>query len=345
MNGIRIVEPGALATIQDGGRFGFQRYGVAVCGALDPIALRAANALAGNAPLAGAVECMLLGPTLCVEVDQCLVAVAGGDADIRIIDRFGITRRASSRSSFHVSRGEQVKIGRIFGSSVLYIAFAGGLNVPPVMGSVSTDTRAGLGGLNGNALGVGDLIPLSPSEDDRDDQTIDMYFEPDTDVRVVLGPQEDYFASEQIDAFLSSRYTIENTSNRMGLALLGAPIVHKGRFDIISDAIAHGSIQVPGNGQPIVLLNDRQTTGGYPKIATVITADLPAVGRCRAGTSLQFRLVTMREARDAAAEMRAMIENLSTKLRPAGSGTMDDTAYRDRLLAHNLISGVVDARG
>jgi biotin-dependent carboxylase-like uncharacterized protein len=342
---LHIVRPGLLTTVQDLGRYGYQSLGIAVGGALDPIGLRAANTLVGNAPGAGVLEVLYLGPTIAIEADDVRMSFAGASAAIEILPDITATRGRSVESmrSIRLRRGEIVRIGSLSGGAVLYVAVEGGFDIEPTLGSVSTDIRGGIGGCQGRALIAGDRLPLRLMRaTDRDECRIEgLDLGTPATVRAIAGPQSDYFTDSEIAAFFASEYTVGAGSNRMGMRLEGRPITHARGYNITSDAIAPGSIQVPGNGQPIVLLADRQTTGGYPKIATVVSADLPALGRLPIGAKIGFESVTIEQARGMRRILLAEIERIGDKIVPIGrSGTTD---VAPNLSDHNLISGVVDA--
>jgi biotin-dependent carboxylase-like uncharacterized protein len=341
---LRVLSPGLLTTIQDLGRPGYQSLGVPVGGALDPIALRAANVLVGNAPDAGALEVAYVGPTLVVEADEARLSFAGAEAAIEILPdetaRSG--ERIATMRSIRLRRGEVVRIGALSGSAVLYVGVEGGFAVEPVLGSVSTYLRGAIGGWNGRALVKGDLLPLRRSEpSDGEDRRLDGFdLAPRTELRAIAGPQSDHFSAGAVEQFFNSEYTVSNSADRMGMRLEGLPLEHARAINIISDGIAPGSVQVPGNGLPIVLLADRQTVGGYPKIATVVSADLPALGRLRIGTKIRFASVTIEEAEAARRALMAEIEGLPRKIVPLGRPPRDLT---HTLFDRNLIGGVVDA--
>jgi biotin-dependent carboxylase-like uncharacterized protein len=341
---LRVLAPGLQTTVQDLGRTGSQHLGVAVSGALDPVSLRAANALAGNPPATGALEIAYLGPTLVVEADDVRLSFAGAPAAIDILPDEHATagERIEVMRSIRLRRGEVVRIGALAGAKVLYVAVEGGLDISPVLGSVSTYLRGGFGGWQGRALIAGDVLPLvRNTATTRDERQIDgLDLSPPARFRVILGPQSDYFSDHALATFFAGDYVVDAGSDRMGMRLSGRRIDHARGFNITSDAIAPGSIQVPGNGQPIVLLADRQTTGGYPKIATVISADLPALGRLPAGARIAFEAVSLEAATVARRALLAEIDALPNRLVPLRrSGT--DVA--PRLMDRNLISGVVDA--
>jgi biotin-dependent carboxylase-like uncharacterized protein len=341
---LRVLSPGLSTTIQDRGRPGFQRLGVAVGGALDPISLRAANALVGNPHDAGALEALYVGPSLVVEADNARFSFAGADAEIEILPsaeaQSGET--IASMRSVHLRRGQVVRVGSLKCGAVLYIAVEGGFAIEPTLGSVSTDSRGRMGGWQGRALAYGDFLPMRfAAAADREEYRVEgLDFTPSRRVRVICGPQRDYFSQGEIDRFFAGEYTVSSGSNRMGMRLEGNAIRHSRGFNIVSDAIATGSIQVPGSGQPIVLLADHQTTGGYPKIATVISADLPAMGRLPIGAKISFVAVTMEEAAAARRKLAAELESVGDKMVRISPPT---AFFAARLLECNLISGVCDA--
>ena len=295
-------------------------------------------------PATGALEVACLGPTLVVEADDVRIAVAGATALIEILPDAAAARgrRVAPMQSMRLRRGEALRIGALTGATVLYVAVEGGFDIAPVLGSVSTYVRGGIGGWHGRALATGDRLPLRLAQaGDRGEVCLEGFtVRPRPRVRVIKGPQDDHFPDCEVAAFLDSEYTIGPSADRMGMRLTGRTLQHSRGFDIASDGIAPGSIQVPGNGQPIVLLADRQTTGGYPKIATVISADLPALARLPVGAKVAFEAVTV-EAAEAArrahvAELAAMQDRI-VPLRRSGADIVP------RLQECNLVSGVVDA--
>lgn len=342
---LRIISPGLCTTVQDLGRHGFQQLGVAVGGALDPVAFRVANALVGNAANVGVLEALYIGPTFAIEADDARLAFAGAaDVAIELLDTADAERGEPipTMQSVRVRRGQIVRVGSLRDGASLYIAIEGGFAIAPVLGSVTTDCRGMMGGWQGRALIAGDVLPLrragaSEREECRSDGprlAIPSRF------RAVLGPQSEYFCDEEIERFFAGEYTVSAGSNRMGMRLQGHPIQHRCGFNIVSDAIVSGSIQVPGSGQPIVLLADHQTTGGYPKIATVISADLPVIGRLPIGARVAFTRVTVEEAVTARRELSAALDEIDRRIVPVSARP---AAVVARLLECNLISGVYDA--
>ncbi|MCC6889692.1 MAG: biotin-dependent carboxyltransferase family protein [Hyphomicrobiales bacterium] len=340
MSAFLVVDsPGLLTTIQDRGRIGYQHLGVPVSGALDPVSLQAANLLAGNPPDTGALEVACAGPTLAVEADSVRVAFAGADAAISILPD---GRTIAPWQSVCLRRGESLRIGALSGATVLYVAVEGGFAVAPVLGSVSTDIRCGIGGLAGRALAKGDRLPLRQSQaGERDDVRLEGgCVSRRSRIRVIPGPQHDYFATGELAAFLATEYRVGPSADRMGMRLSGRALRHSRGFDIVSDAIAPGSIQVPGDGRPIVLLADRQTTGGYPKIATVISADLPALARLPIGAMVAFEAVTPEAAEAARRAHVAELAAMRERIVPVRRSTAE---VAQRLRECNLVSGFIDA--
>jgi allophanate hydrolase len=341
IGGLKVVSPGLHTTVQDLGRVGYQALGVPVSGALDTVALRLGNALVGNSNDAAALEILVGGPALEVTADTVRVAVAGVGAELTID---GVAVALPAWHSLMLAGGEVFRIAPGRGSVCAYLAVEGGIAVPPVLGSASTYVRAGLGGFQGRALQRDDIVPLAIGRaSDRTEQRLPS--PPPTasgePIRIVLGPQQNYFTDDALAVLLEAEFRVSKDADRMGMRLEGPPLRHRAGWDIVSDAIATGAIQVPGSGQPILLLADHQTTGGYPKIATVISVDLPVVGRRRSGDTIRFAAVTIEEAeqlaRDAERRLAALIATFEP-VAPRG-GAID----LGSLYAGNLISGVVTA--
>jgi len=269
---IEILEPGLLTTVQDGGRFGRRRLGVGWAGAADVGALSAANRGVGNAPDAAALECTLVGPSLRF-LASVRFAIAGADLG-PVLERADLGTWPVPHGASVLARAGNVLrfIGRRRGCRA-YVAFAGGLDVPIVMDSRATDLQGGFGGLGGRALAPGSLLAIGGQA--HNPETADVAL-PDDEarVRVVLGPQDDFFSRRTIERFLDTTWQVAPTSDRIGCRLTGTPVEHEAQTEIVSDGMLPGSIQVPPNGEPIVMLADAPTTGGYPKIATVVAADL-----------------------------------------------------------------------
>ncbi|MGZ5233462.1 MAG: 5-oxoprolinase subunit C family protein, partial [Burkholderiales bacterium] len=282
---IVILDGGPQTTVQDLGRFGQLRYGIPPSGPVDGYAFVLANRLVGNSDSAAALECTVMGARFQVHV-ACAIAITGAEMPVTINGS-----EAPRWNSVMVKSGDVIKLGAARAGVRTYIAFSGGVNVPAILGSRSTYLRGGLGGLEGRALRKHDRVSLLPAPLPRTwrvaaDRVPDYSTEPE--IRVVLGPQTDRFSESGIAAFLNNSYEMLPQSDRMGARLRGERVSHRRGHDIISDGIALGSVQVAGDGQPIILLVDRQSTGGYTKLATVCSFDIGRVGQVKPGRSLRF---------------------------------------------------------
>jgi KipI family sensor histidine kinase inhibitor len=324
---IEVLRPGILTTVQDRGRFGYQKFGVPVSGGMDEIALRVANALVGNTQGAAGLEITAMGPQLRFPADT-VVALTGAEVDAALDGR-----PVPWYTSFRIRAGQVLDVRNCLRGLRAYLAVAGGIDVPVLLGSRSTCLVAGFGGLHGRALVAGDVLPVeNPAAllSDLVDREVPLARRPrhpsSVRLRVVLGPQDDAFTDEGRHTFLESVYRVTPEADRMGYRLDGPRVAHSGAPDIISDWIPLGAVQVPGNGRPIILLADRQTTGGYAKIATVIRPDLSLVAQLRPGDAVSFQAVSMGEARAIVREVEAGLRALLAHLaRP------DTWAYAARL--------------
>ncbi|MEA3153274.1 MAG: hypothetical protein QOK44_863 [Betaproteobacteria bacterium] len=316
MQSLEVIAPGLHTTVQDGGRVGFQDVGVPASGPLDRISLRLANALVGNPEGTPAFEMLLQGPTLEVHADSVRVALVGCSASIEV--RSDNPRRIPAGESATLIRGDVLRVGALGDSVCAYLAIEGGPDVPQVLGSASTYVRGGIGGFKGRRLQQHDTVPLKCRRvDARPERALPgpLDLALDQPIRVVLGPQADYFTDAAVETFLSSEFTISPQADRMGYRLEGPALAHAKGYNIVSDGIVTGSIQVPGSGQPIVLMVDNQTTGGYPKIATVISADIPVIGRRKPGRRIRFVAVDVHEAEVLRKQQDAAVEEQWSRIR------------------------------
>jgi len=317
---LRVISPGLLTTVQDLGRWGLQSNGVSVSGAMDPYAHRLANALVGNAADDATLEITMVGPDLECD-DERVIAMAGAELEVTIGER-----PVPMRTAMALPPGSRLKCGRRLRGARAYLAIAGGIDVPRVFGSRATHLSSVMGGLAGRALRAGDVLPLgqrrdrgghdpsgrghgeragrvrrpaSGAGDIAGDSTAWWLADlPDGQarVRVLPGPHLDFFVADALDVLQATPYRIDSRSNRMGFRLEGAAIARRGDIEMISDATPMGALQVPASGRPMLLMADRQTTGGYPTIATVITADLGVAGQLAPGDSIWFVVCSPREA-------------------------------------------------
>jgi len=310
---LEVIDVNCLATIQDSGRKGWRRFGVPSSGPMDAFAFQAANALAGNSPDHAVIEIGMGDITFRV-LHDCVVAVAGVGYRLSIyVWDFPLW------SSYYVRGGWTIRLTKTDGGMWAYIAISGGIQTQPRLGSCSTYLRGRLGGFDGRQLHFGDVLQTgnpSRSINELAARTLPEEARPAYSdhpiVDVIMGPQEKYFTDESIDTFLSSEYSISTTSDRMGYRLEGAALTHRGQAELISEGMTMGAIQVPSNGQPIIMMADSPTTGGYPKIATVTSADLPLLGQCAPNRNkIRFRETTVAKAQK---KYRALMTGLESSI-------------------------------
>jgi antagonist of KipI len=291
---VRVIRPGMLTTVQDRGRWGLQARGVPVAGPMDPFSHRLANAFVHNDPAAATLEVTLLGPELEFD-DERMIAVVGAEFEVSVDGK-----RAPLGVPFAVMAGSRVRFGARGRGTRGYLAVSGGIDTPPVLGSRATHVISGMGGLEGRPLRAGDVLPLGAAGSIAALRSVRLVPSPQSPVpalvRVLPGPQLDAFSADALDALQSAPYVVGQNSDRMGFRLEGPLLRHAAGAETISDATPLGVLQVPASGQPILLMADRQTAGGYPKIATVITADLAVAGQLGPGDQLRFVVCSAREA-------------------------------------------------
>jgi len=334
---IEILECPMPASFQDAGRPGYRHLGVPLSGALDPEWLAIANALVGNPWPAVALEMHLLGPRM--RATMPLTIALAGEFSARIEDAAGRSRHAGNWSSHTLAADEVLVIGSVR-SGIGYLAAHGGFEVPQVLGSSSTYARAGIGGIEGRALRAGDRLKLGAAGSPVSLRLPQPPVIDDGPLRVIPGPQREYFTDGAWGCFVGEEFTVGREADRMGLRLDGPRLEHDPArgADIVSDAVTPGAIQVPGDGRPIVLLADCQTVGGYPKIATVIAADLPRLGHALPGQRLRFVKVTIEQALAARRHAAATLAERIATLAPSTMGLDLEALY-----TANLIDGVIDA--
>ncbi|MBQ4425311.1 MAG: biotin-dependent carboxyltransferase family protein [Lachnospiraceae bacterium] len=295
---IRVLSPGVQTTVQDLGRFGYQQFGVPVAGAMDPHSMKLANLLLGNDPGEAVLEITVMGPQLVFD-EANYVALTGGDLNA-VLDGKPMPRY----QAVLVEPGQTIRFLGLKNGCRAYLAFAGGLDLPLVMGSRSTYMKAKIGGYKGRKLEAGDELAFrapNPKLPFPERRVIGPDFVPQKqyEIAVILGPQDDCFTEEGLNTFFREVYTVTADFDRMGCRLDGAVIEHKNGGDIISDGIAFGAVQVPSAGKPIIMAADRQTTGGYTKIANVISSDFRILGQLKGGDKVHFVPVSIEYAQNA----------------------------------------------
>jgi antagonist of KipI len=296
MEAIEILHGGTFTTIQDLGRKGYQQFGMSTAGAMDITSLRLANRLVQNEEGEACLEITFIGLHL-LALQDLEIAITGGNLTPKVDGS-----PLPMWQTISIRRNSEVSFTAVRNGIRSYLAVAGGIQVPEIMGSKSTYIRGGFGGLEGRPLKKGDRLRIGPQPSKPPRYKIREEFIPGYEkvwkTRVIMGPQDDYFSKSGIEVFTSSEYTITPQSDRMGYRLHGSLIQHRRGADIISDATCLGSIQVPGHGLPIILLADRQTTGGYPKIATVISVDVYNLGQAKPGDRVRFTPISVAEAHE-----------------------------------------------
>jgi antagonist of KipI len=319
VNRIEVLAGGMLTTVQDLGRVGAQRYGVPVSGAMDRWSLRAANRMVGNPDGAAALEMTFVGPALRF-LDGAVVALTGADLG-PLLDGHPV----ATWRSVEVAPGSVLSFAGARDGMRSYLAVAGGIDVPEVLGSRSTFVRSALGGFQGRALRAGDHVAAgtvdlrTAGRVRRLPRRLVPAYGHDHTLRVVMGPQDGAFSADGVRTFLSGAFTLGLQSDRVGCRLLGPRIEHLDGPDIVSDGTAFGSVQVAGDGLPIVLMADRGTTGGYAKIATVASVDLPRLAQAAPGDRVRFSRVSVEQA-------QALLRESDARLDEIGRQEPDDEA-------------------
>jgi 5-oxoprolinase (ATP-hydrolysing) subunit C len=325
---------GPASSVQDGGRHGAQRYGLTPSGAMDQLALAAANCLVGNAPLAASIEIGPFGAAFTAHDGAVRIALAGASRSADIAGR-GVT----FDSSVMIADGQTLTLGFARGGSFSYLAIEGGIEGEPMFGSLAVNARAGLGSPYPRPLQAGDAFEVKAASSGPE-RRIELPQPAKGPIRVVLGPQDDEFAEDMKALFLDSEWKISATSDRMGYRLDGPVIRHLNGHNIVSDGTVDGSIQVPGNGAPIVLMRDRGTSGGYPKIATVISADFGRFAQTPAGTGFQFKALSMAEAQLEAKAFAKLLRSLPDRVGAIESFDLNIEALQHANVAGSAVSAV-----
>ena len=331
---LRILSAGPGVTLQDEGRRGFLRYGVTPAGPMDADAFLAATRAAGAG---AAIEVSLGGVEIAAEEAEVGVAICAGNFEVRLDGR-----RLPGACALTLAPGARLALRAGPSGAWAYVAPFGRFDLAPVLGSLSTHTRSGLGGLKGCGPAAGDalgLVGARPGPKEPMALHAPWLEVASEKLRVLLGPQLDFFERETVALFLSARWRLSARSDRMAYRLEGPKLAHRSGHDIVSDGLAMGAIQVPGDGAPLVLMADRQPTGGYPKIAHVIGADLPALAQKRPGEEICFTAVSLEEAVAARrAKARALAEGVRLE-------ALTPELTSEYLLGRNLVGGVVDGDG
>lgn len=289
MSSIKIVSPGFFTTVQDNGRYGYRCFGMPVSGAMDFFSHMAGNLIVGNDPGEASLEATIKGPEIKFS-RKTMIAITGAEMDPMINGK-----PVEMWTGIIAGRGDRLSFGSVTSGLRSYISFAGGIDVPETMGSRSTYIRGRIGGVMGRKLEENDNIRLFPAMTLlRKKRRLPLAFIPewrrDTTLRIMKGVDYGEFTTEASDLLVSSPFEVTNYSDRMGIRLSGTTLQHKRKADVISYPLVPGTIQVPGDGNPVIMLADSQTIGGYTQIANIITADLWKTGQIRPGDEVRFTL-------------------------------------------------------
>lgn len=334
MSILLIEEVGPATSVQDFGRYGALRYGLGTTGAMDRVGLAYANALVGQDWHAPLIELGPLPIKIKAKEGTIRLAVSGAMRGISLRGQ-----AVAMNESFCLAEGESVMIRAARGGVFSYLAIEGGIVGTPTFGSFSVHRRAGLGSPFARPLEGGDQLEVGHASVMEGERRLPAPALPEGAIRCVLGPQDDFFTAETIAQFQATPWTISATSDRMGYRLEGPPLAHARTANIVSDGIANGTVQIPGTGQPLLLLAERGTTGGYPKIATVITADLGRAAQTPVGGVIRFQAIPIDEAQALAREQARMIAALPQRVEQLGGGSLSSEA----LLAGNLAGHATNA--
>lgn len=305
---IEIIQTGPLATVQDLGRTGFRHQGVSRAGALDSLSLRIANRLVGNSDDAAGLE-LVFGNTRIRFLKEIWFSLAGCECFAKLNDKpvlLGWTKRARA--------GDELVIKMPRNGLSAYVAFDGGIDVPALMGSRSTDVQGGFGGLEGRKLQAGDLLPIGKKNPKQLKNRGVLLPVLNHEIRVLAGPEVEQFSAQAQDAFFTHGWKVTADCNRMGFRLEGDELTRTETADLLSHGVFPGVIQVPPNGQPIILAAEAQATGGYPRIASVIESDLWRLGQLRPGTFVHFKRVTREAAAAAKAQQQRYLDRIALAL-------------------------------
>lgn len=308
MNAIRIIEPGFLTTIQDLGRFGYQQYGMPVCGAMDSYSLRLANWLVDNEINEACLEISFIGPRIEFLFDA-IIGISGAEMRPELNGK-----ELAMNEAIFAKAGDVLSFVGMVAGARSYLSISGGFDIHSVMDSKSTYLRGKIGGYKGRKLEENDLVPIFGNKEKYKKRKVPLHmlrkFSSENAIRIIPGPELGRFEMESVIKFMTSSYSISVESDRMGYRLEGPVLDHLNGADINSAGLSLGTIQVPGNGKPIIMMADRQTVGGYTRLANVISVDIPLLGQMKPGDKLNFQEISLEKAQNLLQMENLQIQNL-----------------------------------
>tara|TARA_B110000495_G_scaffold68618_1_gene58558 strand:- start:4051 stop:4977 length:927 start_codon:yes stop_codon:yes gene_type:complete len=300
-----VLKPGLQSTIQDLGRYNYSHFGISASGAADPLSLKIGNLIVGNKESASAIEMTIIGGEFQFD-SECYIAISGSEFEASLDNNY-----ITNQKAIDVKKGQILSIGQAKTGARAYLCIQGGIDVDNYLSSKSTHILSGIGGYLGQPISKGDILSFGINKNSIKPIIFRQLLDMNTSkIRIISGLQSNFFDDKAWSSFISNPFTVSNSSNRMGIRLDGNKILSNIESEIITEGVPLGAIQVPGSGDPIISFVEHQTTGGYPKIANVIIADIHKVGQLKPGDKFQFNLVSKEEAEELRLEQMSFIKNL-----------------------------------
>ena len=300
-----VLKPGLQSTIQDLGRYNYSHFGISASGAADPLSLKIGNLIVGNKESASAIEMTIIGGEFQFD-SECYIAISGCEFEASLDNNY-----ITNQKAIDVKKGQILSFGQAKTGARAYLCIQGGIDVDNYLSSKSTHILSGIGGYLGQPISKGDVLSFGINKNSIKPIIFRQLLDMNTSkIRVISGLQNNFFDDKAWSSFISNPFTVSNSSNRMGIRLDGNKILSNIESEIITEGVPLGAIQVPGSGDPIISFVEHQTTGGYPKIANVIIADIHKVGQLKPGDKFQFNLVSKEEAEELRLEQMSFIKNL-----------------------------------
>ena len=300
-----VLKPGLQSTIQDLGRYNYSHFGISASGAADPLSLKIGNLIVGNKESASAIEMTIIGGEFQFD-SECYIAISGSEFEASLDNNY-----ITNQKAIDIKKGQILSFGQAKTGARAYLCIQGGIDVDNYLSSKSTHILSGIGGYLGQPISKGDILSFGINKNSIKPIIFRQLLDMNTSkIRIISGLQSNFFDDKAWSSFISNPFTVSNSSNRMGIRLDGNKILSNIESEIITEGVPLGAIQVPGSGDPIISFVEHQTTGGYPKIANVIIADIHKVGQLKPGDKFQFNLVSKEEAEELRLEQMSFIKNL-----------------------------------